>query len=368
MSGLGGDNLAFLIPTWLAVFVRHHASKEPIMWAKPVTGALLGLATVLAASLATRAQEPSPPAAQPDVSKAVTRLADELKRHPIVADRVALFMLDVEKGEVTIVADEPDPGLAHLGSPKWSNDGTRILFDATPGTLWQFTRIESINLANERPTITDLGAGNCPTFSPDDKRIAFLLQPRAEPEAEAGVWVMQADGTQRRLFAPYARPIWSPDGKRLMMVTFSNPQNVSLLDIESGEKRPIRIDGYHFHTVPSWVSDGTVVAGIGAEIGDTIALLDVSNPLDCKVKEILWKKGNDLDVRAAYPVYSARTRRCVFVGYEPRGMALYSVQQGKSEPPKRLEPGRFDTITDLEYSPDGRYVLFCSDRPDRQRP
>jgi hypothetical protein len=57
----------------------------------------------------------------------------------------------------------------------------------------------------------------------------------------------------------------------------------------------------------------------------------------------------------------------VFVGIEPKGMALYSFRQGQHERPRRLEPEGFDQlIQDVAMSPDGRYVVFCSTRPPRR--
>ena len=45
-------------------------------------------------------------------------------------------------------------------------------------------------------------------------------------------------------------------------------------------------------------------------------------------------------------------------------MALYVVHTGQFDPPTRLESGGYDNkIAALAFSPDGRYVLFCSDRP-----
>ena len=49
------------------------------------------------------------------------------------------------------------------------------------------------------------------------------------------------------------------------------------------------------------------------------------------------------------------------------GQALYSVQRGKAGPAKRVEPEGYDhEITSLSFSPDGRYLLFSCDGPDRR--
>jgi len=55
---------------------------------------------------------------------------------------------------------------------------------------------------------------------------------------------------------------------------------------------------------------------------------------DQSFKEVLWRSANGPDVKPTYPIYSAATRRCIFVGEEAKGMALYSVQQGKAGPAK----------------------------------
>ena len=356
------------------------------MNAKPLIVILSGLSSLLAVGGPIQAQEPKPAAApKPSTAKpedgresparAVALLAEQLRRNPpeasTGADRVGLYMIDVTNGEVVLVADRPHPGLTQCGSPAWSNDGRRIVYDATPGTQFNLSHLEAIGLAAGRPAVTDLGAGNCPTFSPTDDRIAFLLNPGAVPNAETGVWMMQADGSERRLLGSYGVPKWSPHGRQLMVISFSTPREVTVMDARPEKSGVLRIPDHQIFSVANWAGDGTIVAIIGPEAdaaGTAIALIDVNDPSHGKIKEVLWKKENDPAVKIYYPVYSAMTRRCVFVREEPKGMALYAFQHGRPDPPRRLEPEGFDRrITGLAYSPDGRYVLFSSDRT-AQRP
>ena len=116
----------------------------------------------------------------------------------------------------------------------------------------------------------------------------------------------------------------------------------------------------------SWVDAGTLVAVIGVEHADTIALLEVTPTDELKVKSVLWTKGMGPDVTPANPVYHPGTRRCSFVGTGPKGMALFSLAAGDPAPPKRLEPDGIDhNIGDLALSPDGRFLIFNTDRGDR---
>ncbi len=346
--------------------------------------ALLGLSIVLAASRPMQAQEPNsaqaPKAAErrqlkagePTPEKAVSLLVEQLRRHPakptVAADRFGLYMIDVTNGEVTLIADQPDPGFTQCSSPAWSHDGRKILYDASPGSNYNLTHLKALELIEGRLVLTDLGPGNCPTFSPTNDRISFLLNDGAVPNAESGVWMMRADGLERRLLGSYGFPKWSPFGRQLMIISFTAVREVTIMDARPEKSRVLRIPGHQIYTVPNWAGDETIVAAIGSEdvgAGDTLALIDVGDPAHGKIKEVLWKKENGRDVKLHYPVYSPSTRRCVFGLEESRGMALYSVLRGRPDPPRRLEPEGFDhKITALAYSPDGRYVLFASDRTE----
>jgi Tol biopolymer transport system component len=346
-----------------------------------VTRTLLGLFALLAGFGTVPAQEPGTPeppkvaAPKPNdgkepPEKAVSRLVEQLRLHPAkpstAEKRRPLYLIDLATGEVTMVADQPDHGLTYCGSSAWSYDGRRILFDATPWTEWSLSRLKEIEIVDGRLTMRDLGLGNCPTFSPAGDRIAFLSNSNANG-AELGVWLMQADGSRRRPLGEYGRPRWSPDSRQFMIVSFSKACQVTLMDVRPEKSGPLRVPGQNLYSVPSWTGPGTIVTVMGSDAGDTIALLDINDPAEGKVKEIFWKRANGPDLTPSFPLYSAITRRCTFVGGGPKGMALYSFQVGKSEPPRRLEPEGYDQeIADLASSPDGRFVLFASDRPGRR--
>jgi Tol biopolymer transport system component len=320
--------------------------------------AVLGLMILLA--VATKGEEPP--------ARAASQLADQLKRHPAQLSnsrlRRALYLMDLAKGDVTMIADEPDPGADSCGSPRWSHDGRRILFDVMPEGSFHLLHIKAIELGDDSPKMTDLGPGARPTFSPDDTRIAFLLHDNAVPNADSGIWVMQADGSQRRRAGEFGMPLWSPDGRQFLIVGFSDPRDMRLIDIGKSESRRVEISDYSVFGWLSWADAQTVAAIVGSEgTGDTVALIDVSEPEKAKIKEVLWKPGPNDDMKPLWPVYSPSTRRCVFVGIQPKGMALYSLEKGQSGQATRLEHDGLDRqIGGLAFSPDGRYLLFCSNR------
>lgn len=314
---------------------------------------------------------PEDKAAAKDIRTLVREVAAVLKKSPIrrVAgqDTLGLYLMDLKTSDVTLIAGEPDAGRGYCGTPSWSKDGGRILFDASPGMDFRETRVQQLEVKDGAVGLRGFGPGNCPTLSPDGKRIAFHLNEGAIAGARSGIYVMNADGTERRWLGGGGVPMWSPDGRSLLTAGFGNPCPLALIDVESGERRDVqgggmktRLDKFYFR--PSWVENNTIVASIHDAKSVLIALVDVSNPAAATVKEIIWKRGDGTNVEPLYPVYSPHSRLCVFVGRDKKGQALYSVEPGKL--PRRLEAERYDTkIASLAFSPGGEYLLFASDRP-----
>jgi WD40 repeat protein len=297
-------------------------------------------------------------------------LAAALKQHPAqqsdVEDPLRLFLLDRQDGSVTLVADEPDPGSNHVGSPRWSHDGRRILFDSMREIEYEKLRIKAIDRGPEGPRITDLGPGACPAWSPDDNQIAVLLNPGAQPNRNPGIWLTNSDGSNLRPFLDFGIPLWSPSGRVFLIASFSEPRQISVVDFrrQPGTSRGLRLPRWKIHSWPSWAGPETLVAVIGTEsTWDGVALVEV-NPLGtAKVLETLWARTPALDLKPSWPVYSHSTGSCVFVGEGPGGMALYEVERGKPDGAKRLEDRPLDTrIAGLSLAPGGRYLLFCSTR------
>ena len=338
---------------------------------------LLGLAP---ASIARGQVAADPPSAE---AQASASLAERLARHPIgrpnkhprEAARERLFLLDVTSGSARPIADEPAPGSIVCGSPCWSADGRRILFTACPpATGPSLPHIWSIELADEPGMSRDLGPGHDPSLSPDGRRIAFLSN---DPGTQLGVHLMDADGsgryTLRSKLGFFGRPSWSPDGRQILVVNYCTPPSADLVDSLTAKSRSVELSGRRFRDAPAWAGPDLLVAAIGADGADAVALIDVGLPKTspiaipvanpsfgpAKVRELLWEKGDGPDLNPGPAIYHAGTGRCVFVDRRPGSEHLMTVVAGDPSPPKRLDPdGSFTSITGLAFSPDGRYVLF----------
>ncbi len=288
----------------------------------------LGPALEQAVAQATAARLADEPA------RSVARFAEVLKRHPARrvpkgGNRLQLYMMDLVEGGTTLLADEAEPGFNWCNTPKWSHDGTRIIFATWPFPGFERCRIKSIEIRDGLPACIDLGPGNSPTFAPNDRRIAFALEAGSVPGSEAGVWVMQADGSERRQVSEYyGAPFWSPDGREFLVCDYSDKSMV--INLETKEGGFLQFPGHRIFSWPSWAGPGTVVSALatGAE-GDSIALIDVRKPAEPKVIEVLWKRGDEFDVTPRWPLYQPETRRCFFVGVEGEKRSIFSFRRGE---------------------------------------
>jgi RNA polymerase sigma factor (sigma-70 family) len=319
---------------------------------------------------ATRAATQFADALKERTAQTVSRLAGALKRfHPqrsrAQGERNQVYMLDVVAGETNLISDEPVQGLVWSGSPNWSHDGSRIAFDATPGTNWSQSHLMVVEVRDGRPVFRDLGPGNCPNFSPDDKQIAFLLNPGAQRGAEPGVWMMDADGSNRHRAGDFGAPFWSPYGREILINTFADFPEITVINLGRRTGAKLRVPGYRIFSWPSWAGAGTLVSVLSTgKTGDAIALLDVSDPAEAKIIEVLWQRGEELDVTPRWPVYWPEMRRAFFIGVEPDKRSLYSLESAQPGRARLVLAASLDQqLGAISFSPDGRYLLFHANRP-----
>ncbi len=272
-------------------------------------------------------EQPSP------ATKAVTRLASTLKHHPARLSRdpgwgYQIYMLDLIEGGTTLIVDEPIPGHQCSGRAKWSHDGSRIVFETTGGN-WPRARLFAIEAHDGRPRFTELGDGNNPTFSPGDERIAFTLHAGNEAGAGGGVWMMNADGSGRHRAGDFGAPFWSPDGRELLVNSYSARTRSTVINLETEEEGAVVVPGHRIFSWPSWAGPGMLVSALAPREkneGDSIALLDVRNPAKATIIDVLWKRSEGPDVSPRWPVYRPDTRECFFVGEEPTKRMIYTVK------------------------------------------
>lgn len=140
----------------------------------------------------------------------------------------------------------------HISSPKWSHDGTKIVFDLKTGVN---SDIFVLNLVDGHITnLTSDDRAQYPSWSNDSTRIVF--------DRDAQVYTINADGTNMALLSSVSPsttyPDWSPDGSK---IAFVNGGYVAVMNADGTDFRNISTEGGQLDPLfPSWSPDGSKVA------------------------------------------------------------------------------------------------------------
>lgn len=159
--------------------------------------------------------------------------------------------------------------------PKWSPDGTRIVFISPcirnlvsyPGASLFIINADGTGLV---PLPSVPGGDYDPSWSPDGNQIAFTsLRKGGVP----GIFILNLqDYSIKSLVEDETRaisqPSWSPNGAEIAYVNSDN--RIWVMDVNGGHRRGLTVGGGDYMiNDPSWSPDGTVVIYTRSLISDT---------------------------------------------------------------------------------------------------
>jgi regulation of enolase protein 1 (concanavalin A-like superfamily) len=231
-------------------------------------------------------------------------------------------------------------GFEFHGSPRWSHDGKRVVFDAVTGEGGK-RRFFVVNA--DGSDLQELGAEAMPDWSPNDEQLIF--------QDRGSIWIQ--DGTGRRRLTSGGCARWSPDGTRIV---FTDRQTIKTYKLADGTEEAL-VD-FSFDEFPhgfDWSRDGQRIAFTGRRAGAQVRELFIVD---------MTKSPPQATVRFAHDGSLAK-----HIHWSPDGKQLAITigglvhlldVEGTSEP--RLLPGDNQKCREPTWSPDGKWFVF-SRRP-----
>ena len=154
-------------------------------------------------------------------------------------------------------------------NPVWSPDGKKIAFfgsDEEGNTPWFHIYVVNADGSNQRRLTKDLVVLGTPrlSWSPDSKRITY----GSEGNSEGNIYVVDLNGNTTKLAenagtANY-NPAWSPDGKKIVYVGWSQLNGGAIYTINPDGSSQIKLTTGNIRGADEliWSPDGTKIAFI----------------------------------------------------------------------------------------------------------
>jgi Tol biopolymer transport system component len=269
-------------------------------------------------------------------------------RFPLPLDEI--YVMNADGSNPRRLTDSPGGEY----SPTWSPDARMIAFVVNE-------RISVMNADGSNPRRLSAAQGSGPAWSPDGRTIAYTSTRTGDPE----IYLTDADGSVTRRLTRNAPdsfdPAWSPHGATIAFASTRDRaphQDIYLMNADGSNVRRLThtpgADGYD----QVWLPDGRTIAFRNSNLlGGRVRRSNGTYTIHVDGSELrVLTRG----VRGSMLAWSPDGRAIAFVTIPRDGNAELHVMDADGSNDRLLVEGRAD-LDAPTWSPDGRRIAYTSD-------
>jgi TolB protein len=229
---------------------------------------------------------------------------------------------------------------------------TKIAFAVAQGEGKEIF-IADFDGADMRQITQNLSINLSPTWTPDNKRIAFTSYLKRNPD----IYLIDIYGKNLQRFIYYsglnASPSWSPDGKQIaLMLGMEGKSDIFLIDADGNNPRKLT-KGHGNEASPTWSPDGQHIAFVSDRSGSPQIYVMAKD--GSEVRRLTYEGNYNTN-----PSWSPKGDRIAYCARVGGRFEIWTVGVDGTAL-HRLTPNSGNNENPC-WSPDGRYISFSSNR------